>query len=74
MNSRIQKDGKALRELKRKGVDTRGGAEMRLRVAVQELRIGVDLLRARKPMDARAHFAVALDELHQVEEFILAHS
>lgn len=73
MNSRIQKDGKALRELKRKGVDTRG-AEMRLRVAVQELRIGVDLLRARKPMDARAHFAVALDELHQVEEFILAHS
>ncbi|AEK72339.1 hypothetical protein GQS_02190 [Thermococcus sp. 4557] len=73
MNDRIQKDRKALHELKREGIDTRR-AEGQLKVAAQELRIGVGLLRAQKPAQARAHFAVALDMVHRVDEFILAHS
>ena len=73
MNDRIQKDAKALRELKREGVDT-SRAEVQLKVAAQELRIGVELLRAKRPEQARVHFAIALDMLHRVDEFILAHS
>ncbi|WP_237266258.1 hypothetical protein [Thermococcus cleftensis] len=73
MNDRIQRDSKALEELKREGVDTTR-AEVQLRVAVQELRTGVGLLRAGKPLQAREHFAVSLEMLHRVEEFILAHS
>ncbi len=73
MNDRIQKDRKALRELKSEGIDTRR-AEVQLKVASQELRIGVGLLRAQKPAQARAHFAMALDMVHRVDEFILAHS
>ncbi|ASJ14145.1 hypothetical protein [Thermococcus radiotolerans] len=73
MNDRIQKDSKALRELKSRGVDTTR-AEVQLKIAVQELRIGVGLLRAKKPLQAKAHFAIALEMLHRVDEFILAHS
>ena len=73
MNDRIQKDAKALRELRKRGVDTRR-ADLQLKVASQELRTGVGLLKARKPEQARAHFAVALDMVHRVDEFILAHS
>jgi len=73
MNDRIQKDAKALRELKSRGVDTTR-AEVQLKVAAQELRIGVGLLRAKKPLQAKAHFAIALEMLHRVDEFILAHS
>ena len=73
MNDRIQKDAKALRELKEQGVDTHR-AEIQLKVAAQELRIGVELLRAKKPEQAKVHFTIALDMLHRVDEFILAHS
>ncbi|NJE61047.1 hypothetical protein [Thermococcus sp. 21S7] len=73
MNDRIQKDAKALRELKSRGVDTTR-AEVGLKVAARELRIGVGLLKAKKPLQAKAHFAIALDMLHRVDEFILAHS
>ncbi|ASJ10765.1 hypothetical protein A3L12_05365 [Thermococcus sp. P6] len=73
MNDRIQKDGKALQGLRRRGVDTRR-AELGLRVAVEELRMGIHFLGKKKPADARAHFAIALESLHRVEEFILAHS
>ncbi|QDA31272.1 hypothetical protein FH039_06230 [Thermococcus indicus] len=73
MNEGIQKDAKALRELKNRGVDTTR-AEVQLKVASQELRIGVELLKAKKPLQAKAHFAIALDMLHRVDEFILAHS
>ncbi|NJE84496.1 hypothetical protein E3E23_01380 [Thermococcus sp. CX2] len=73
MNDRIGKDAKALAELKREGVDTTR-AEIQLKTAVQELRIGVELLKDRKPLQAKAHFAIALDMLHRVDEFILAHA
>jgi len=73
MNDRIGKDRKALMELKKRGIKTTR-AEVQLRVAVQELKVGVELLRAKKPLQAKAHFAVALDMLHRVEDFILAHS
>ncbi|ASJ07037.1 coiled-coil domain-containing protein [Thermococcus pacificus] len=73
MNERIQKDARALRELKGQGVDTRR-AEAQLKVAVQELKVGVELLKAQKPAGARAHFAVVLEMLRRVDEFILAHS
>ncbi|WP_370520094.1 hypothetical protein [Thermococcus sp. LS1] len=73
MKNRIEKDAKALAELKREGVDTIP-AEIQLKVAVQELRIGVELLKDRKPLQAKAHFAIALDMLHRVDEFILAHA
>ncbi|NJE06141.1 hypothetical protein E3E36_08310 [Thermococcus sp. M36] len=73
MWDRIQKDTRALRELRGEGVDTTR-AEVQLNVAAQELRIGVELLKARKPVQAKAHFVIALDMLHRVEEFILVHS
>ncbi len=73
MQGRIQKDAKALRELRREGVNTRK-AELQLKVASQELRIGIQLLKAKRPMQAKAHFAIALDMLHRVDEFILAHA
>jgi len=73
LNSRIQKDGKALKELKKEGVDTRK-AELQLKVAVQETRLGIGLLKHKKPMQAKAHFAIALDMLHRVDEFILWHA
>ncbi|ASJ09092.1 hypothetical protein A3L11_07560 [Thermococcus siculi] len=73
MQGRIQKDAKALRELRSEGVNT-SRAEIQLRVAAQELRIGVELLKVKRPEQARVQFAVALDMLHRVDEFILAHS
>ncbi|WP_048150275.1 hypothetical protein [Palaeococcus ferrophilus] len=72
MYGRLTKDGKALRELHRKGVDTRR-AELQLRTAMQEFRFGVELLKRGRPMEAKAHFAIALDLTHRVEEFILWH-
>ena len=73
MQGRIQKDARALKELGERGVDT-GRAEIQLRVAAQELKVGVALLRARKPLEAKAHFLVALELLNEVENFIVAHS
>ncbi|ASI98138.1 hypothetical protein [Thermococcus celer] len=73
LNGRIRKDGKALRELKKEGVDTRK-AELHLKVAMQEVRLGIGLLKHKKPMQAKAHFAIALDMLHRVDEFILWHA
>lgn len=73
LNGRIRKDGKALRELKKEGVDTRK-AELQLKVAMQEVRLGIGLLKHKKPMQAKAHFAIALDMLHRVDEFILWHA
>lgn len=70
MHGRLMKDEKALRALHRKGVDTRR-AELQLRTAMQEFRFGVKLLKHGKPMQARAHFAIALDLSHRVEEFLL---
>ncbi|GEM_PF-858818 len=72
INGRIQKDAKALRELKRKGVDTRK-AELQLKTSIQEVRLGIELLKHKKPAEAKMHFAIALDMLHRVDEFILRH-
>ncbi|WP_297421274.1 hypothetical protein [Thermococcus sp.] len=73
MRKRIQKDEKALHGLKMKGVSTKR-AELQLRVAVQEIKIGEALLRQGKPVEAKAHFEIALGLLSHVEEFIVAHS
>jgi tetratricopeptide (TPR) repeat protein len=73
MTDRIQKDSKALRGLRSRGVNTRR-ADLQLKVASQELRIGVRLLQERKPEQAKMHFEIALDMLHRVDEFILAHA
>ena len=73
MEKTIRKDEKALKGLRRRGVDTRK-AELQLRVAVQELKLGLALVRNKRPAEAKAHFAMALDLLHRVNEFILAHS
>jgi len=72
INGRIQKDAKALIELKRKGVDTRK-AELQLKTSIQEVRLGIELLKHKKPAEAKMHFAIALDMLHRVDEFILRH-
>lgn len=71
--ARIQKDAKALGRLKRKGVDTRR-AELQLRTAVQELKLGVQLIKQHRSAEAKMHFAIALDLIHRVDEFVLAHS
>ncbi len=73
MQDRIQRDAKALKDLEKKGVNT-GRAEMQLRVATQEFKTGVALLRAKKPMEARTHFRIAIELLDKVESFINAHS
>lgn len=68
----LEKDAKALQELHRKGIDTRR-AGLQLKTAVQEFKLGVELLRHGKPAEAKAHFAITLNLLHQVDEFILQH-
>lgn len=73
IHGRLIKDEKALRELHRKGVDTRR-AELQLKTAMQEFRFGVELLKHGKPLEAKAHLAIALDLIHRVEEFILWHA
>ncbi len=73
MGGRIQKDSKALNELDKKGIDTRK-AHLQLRTAVQELKLGVELLKHHRPADAKMHFAIALGLIHRVEEFIIAHA
>ncbi|WP_297506569.1 hypothetical protein [Thermococcus sp.] len=70
---RIQKDRRALEGLEKKGVDTRR-AELQLKVAVEELKLGVELARHGEPAKAKAHFEIALDLLNRVEGFILTHS
>ncbi|MCD6140183.1 MAG: hypothetical protein J7J05_04510 [Thermococcus sp.] len=73
MTIRIQKDSKALRELRRRGVDIRR-AELQLKTSIQETRLGIELLKHKKPAEAKMHFAIALDMLHKVDEFILRHA
>ncbi|WP_461864598.1 hypothetical protein [Thermococcus sp.] len=73
IGNRIQQDGRALGELRRKGVDTRR-ADLQLRTAVQELKLGVELIKHHRPAEAKIHFAIALDLIHKVDEFILAHA
>ncbi|WP_457751774.1 hypothetical protein [Thermococcus sp.] len=70
---RIQKDAKVLNELNAKGVDTTR-AEIQLRVATQEIKVGIALLKAHRPMEAKAHFRVAIEMLNEVEGFIETHS
>ncbi|WP_297438503.1 hypothetical protein [Thermococcus sp.] len=71
-SNHIEKDARALRELHRKGVDTKK-AGLQLKAAVQEFKLGIELLRHGKPAEAKIHFAITLDLLHQVDEFILHH-
>ncbi|KUK27960.1 MAG: Uncharacterized protein XD61_1489 [Thermococcus sp. 40_45] len=73
MTIRIQKDSRELRELGRRGVDTKR-AELQLKTSIQEIRLGIELLKNRKPAEAKMHFAIALDMLHKVDEFILRHA
>ena len=72
INGRIQKDAKALRELKRRGIDTRK-AELQLKITIQEARVGMILIKHKKPAEAKTHFAIALEMLHRVDKFILKH-
>jgi len=73
INERIQKDEKALQALKKKGVDTRR-AELQLRTAVQEVKVGEALMRQDREAEAKAHFEIAFGLLGRVEAFIVAHS
>ena len=73
IGSRMRKDVRALRELNKKGVDTRR-AELQLRTAAQEIGMGMRLLKEKKPEQAKMHFAIALRLMNEVEEFIVMHS
>lgn len=70
---RMREDARKLRELKLQGVDTRA-PELQLRVASQEFKLGINLMKAKKPAEAKAHFAIALEALQKVEEFIQEHT
>lgn len=73
MGSRMKKYTLALRELNKRGVDTRK-AELQLRAAGQEIKMGVRLLEERNPEQAKVHFAIALRLMNEVEGFIAMHS
>ncbi len=73
INERIQKDEKAINALRKKGVDTQR-AELQLRTAIQEVKIGEVLIRQGREAEAKAHFEIALGLLGRVEAFIVAHS
>ena len=62
-----------MRELNKKGIDTRR-AELQLRTAAQEIGMGMRLLKEKKPEQAKMHFAIALRLMNEVEEFIVMHS
>nr|WP_206205809.1 hypothetical protein [Thermococcus sp. Bubb.Bath] len=72
-HERIGKDGRALEELHRKGVDTRG-PQLKLKTAAQEVHVGVELLKRGREAEAKAHFTIALNLLEDVESFIVKHA
>ena len=70
---RIRKDIRALEVLRQRGVNTRR-AEIELRTAIQEMQIGIRMLKEGKVAMAKSHFAITLKLLYNVEKFILLHS
>ncbi|MFA4700272.1 hypothetical protein [Pyrococcus kukulkanii] len=72
LRERIEWCYKALQRLREKDIDTRI-PEVQLKVATQEVMVGLRLLKKGKPMEARAHFMVAQDLLSRVEKFIAKH-
>lgn len=73
VQERIRKDSRALGKLRREGVDVKG-AELKLRTAVQEFKLGFELAKRGRPKEAKAHFEIGLGLLQDVERFIVAHS
>ncbi|ASJ00237.1 coiled-coil domain-containing protein [Thermococcus gorgonarius] len=73
VQERIRKDSRALEKLKREGVDVKG-AELKLRTAIQEFKLGFELAKRGRPKEAKAHFGIGLGLLQDVEKFIVAHS
>ncbi len=73
VQGRIRKDSRALEKLKREGVNVRG-AELKLRAAGQEFKLGFEFEKRGRPKEAKAHFEIGLDLLQDVENFIVAHS
>ncbi|ASJ16528.1 hypothetical protein A3L04_05285 [Thermococcus chitonophagus] len=72
LRERIERCHIALQRLREKGIDTRV-PEVQLKVATQEVMVGLRLLKKGRPMEARAHFTVAQDLLSRVERFIAEH-
>ncbi|WP_297549107.1 hypothetical protein [Thermococcus sp.] len=73
LHRRLIQDGRELMRLKREGVDV-SRAEVQLKVAMNEYKLGIRLLRTGHPEKAREHFDSALALLKEVEAFIKAHS
>jgi hypothetical protein len=73
LHERIGKDAKALAKLQGKGVDTRV-AQLKLKTALQEVRLNAELLKRGRKADAKAHLLIALDLLEDVEGFIVRHA
>ncbi|NJE55373.1 hypothetical protein [Thermococcus sp. 21S9] len=73
LHERIIHDGRELKKLKREGVDV-SKAEVQLRSAMNEYKLGIRLLRTGQPEKAKEHFDTAVTLLKEVEAFINAHS
>lgn len=73
LHERIIHDGRELMKLKREGVDV-SKAEVQLRSAMNEYKLGIRLLRTGQPEKAKEHFEAAVTLLKEVEAFINAHS
>ncbi|GAB6135510.1 hypothetical protein JCM16307_10590 [Thermococcus prieurii] len=73
LRERIVRDGGELMKLKREGVDV-SKAEVQLRNAMNEYKLGIRLLRTGQPEKAKEHFEAAVTLLKEVEAFINAHS
>ena len=73
LHQRLIRDGRELMKLKREGVDD-ATAEVQLKAAMNEYKLGIRLLRTGNPDKAREHFDNALALLEKVEAFINAHS
>ncbi|CAI1493798.1 conserved exported protein of unknown function [Thermococcus nautili] len=73
LRERIVRDGRELMKLKREGVDV-SKAEVQLKSAMNEYKLGIRLLRTGQPEKAKEHFDTAVTLLKEVEAFINAHS
>ena len=73
LHGRIIKDGRELMKLKREGLDV-SKAEVQLRAAMNEYKLGLRLLRNGHPQKAKEHFETALALLREVEVFMGPHS
>ncbi|WP_297074192.1 hypothetical protein [Thermococcus sp.] len=73
LHGKLIQDGRELMKLKREGVDV-SKAEVQLKAAMNEYKLGIRLLRTGHPEKAKEHFDSVLTLLKEVEAFIKAHS